>query len=108
MGAIMRCLKTCAAHAAILTASILGTVVSGVTAGFVETDLVVNKNPFTDGNGVVHPINPTPASVPADPNLVNPWGLTWGVGQNGPTPFWVADNGAGVSTLYDNKGLPDL
>jgi uncharacterized protein (TIGR03118 family) len=82
----MRCLKACAAHAAILTASILGTVVSGVTAGFVETDLVVqDKN---------------------NPNLVNPWGLTWGVGQNGPTPFWVADNGAGVSTLYDNKGTP--
>jgi uncharacterized protein (TIGR03118 family) len=34
-----------------------------------------------------------------DPNLVNPWGIAFG-----PTsPFWVADNGTGVSTLY----LPD-
>lgn len=37
-----------------------------------------------------------------DSNLVNPWGLT-----AGPTsPFWVADNGMGVSTLYDGSGKP--
>ena len=35
-----------------------------------------------------------------DTNLVNPWGIAfnpWG-------PVWVADNGAGVSTLYDGAG----
>jgi uncharacterized protein (TIGR03118 family) len=31
-----------------------------------------------------------------DPNLVNPWGQA----TNGPSPLWVADNGADVSTLY--------
>jgi glucose/arabinose dehydrogenase len=31
--------------------------------------------------------------------LSNPWGLV-----QGPTPFWIADNGAGVSTLYDGNG----
>src|SRR5262249_32854202 len=31
-----------------------------------------------------------------DPNLVNPWRLGFGP----PSPFWVADNGTGVSTLY--------
>jgi uncharacterized protein (TIGR03118 family) len=37
---------------------------------------------------------------PAAPCLVNPWGIT-----NGPTtPFWISDNGAGVSTLYDGAG----
>jgi uncharacterized protein (TIGR03118 family) len=39
-----------------------------------------------------------------DPNLVNPWGLAFG-----PTsPFWVADNGTGLSTLYrgDGKSFP--
>jgi len=35
-----------------------------------------------------------------DPNLVNPWGLVAGA----TTPFWVADNGTGLSTLYDGKG----
>jgi uncharacterized protein (TIGR03118 family) len=34
-----------------------------------------------------------------DKNLINPWGLV-----QGQTPFWVSDNSAGVSTLYDGKG----
>src|SRR5215831_3796758 len=35
-----------------------------------------------------------------DANLVNPWGLAFG-----PTsPFWVANNGSGVSTLYNGRG----
>lgn len=34
-----------------------------------------------------------------DPNLVNAWGLARGSG-----PWWVSDNGKGVSTLYDNTG----
>src|SRR6266516_1300148 len=35
-----------------------------------------------------------------DPNLLNPWGLS-----HGPTtPWWVSDNGAGVSTLYNGAG----
>src|SRR3954454_24933887 len=35
-----------------------------------------------------------------DPNLVNSWGLVHGPG----TPWWVTDNGTGVSTLYDGTG----
>ena len=31
-----------------------------------------------------------------DPNLVNPWGLALGPA----TPLWVADNNAGVATVY--------
>jgi uncharacterized protein (TIGR03118 family) len=37
-----------------------------------------------------------------DPNLINAWGLAF-------NPFgvaWVADNGTGVSTLYDGEGKP--
>jgi uncharacterized protein (TIGR03118 family) len=40
------------------------------------------------------------AEQPADPNLVNAWGLAF-------NPFavaWVADNGKGVSSLYDGDG----
>ena len=36
-----------------------------------------------------------------DPNLVNPWGLVHGPA----TPWWVADNGTGVSTLYTGQGV---
>lgn len=35
-----------------------------------------------------------------DPNLVNPWGIAAGPGG----PFWVADNGTGLSTLYNGSG----
>jgi uncharacterized protein (TIGR03118 family) len=37
-----------------------------------------------------------------DPNLVNPWGIALS-----PTgPFWISDNGTGVSTLYNGSGMP--
>ena len=67
-------------------------------AGYTETDLVTNKSPLTDANGIVH----TPTK-PVDPNLVNPWGVGESPGTTG-SPFWVSDNGAGVSTLYLTDG----
>ncbi len=42
----------------------------------------------------------TVPAVVIDPHLVNPWGVAYS-----PTgPFWVADTGTGVSTLYDSAG----
>jgi len=42
-------------------------------------------------------------SVPApniDPGLINPWGISYA-----PTgPFWISDNGSGLSTLYNGAG----
>jgi uncharacterized protein (TIGR03118 family) len=35
-----------------------------------------------------------------DPNLVNPWGIS----ESGGSPFWISDNNAGVSTLYNVPG----
>jgi uncharacterized protein (TIGR03118 family) len=43
--------------------------------------------------------------VPAptiDPNLINPWGLT----HSATSPFWVSDNGTGVTTIYTGAGTP--
>jgi len=37
-----------------------------------------------------------------DRNLINPWGVGFGS-----TPFWVGDNGTGVSTLYSGLGAPN-
>ncbi len=37
-----------------------------------------------------------------DPNLVNPWGLSRSSGS----PWWVSDNGTGLSTLYGATGTP--
>jgi uncharacterized protein (TIGR03118 family) len=35
-----------------------------------------------------------------DPNLVNPWGLS----RSSSSPWWVSDNGTGLSTLYNGAG----
>jgi uncharacterized protein (TIGR03118 family) len=37
-----------------------------------------------------------------DRHLVNPWGISF----SSTSPFWVSDNGAGVSTLYNGQGQP--
>jgi uncharacterized protein (TIGR03118 family) len=55
------------------------------TPSYTQTDLVTSGKPL---KGKVR-----------DKNLLNPWGLV-----QGPTPFWISDNNAGVSTLYDGKG----
>ena len=68
-----------AAVALVLAAS------AAATGGFTVTPLVSD-------NGV-------PGTTP-DGNLVNSWGLA--AGATG--PFWVADNGTGVSTLYTGAG----
>src|SRR5437868_7407377 len=63
---------------------------SGVTPLSAQTQ-VVQTNLVSDG------------AVPAatiDPNLVNPWGLA----RSSTSPFWVSDNGTGVSTLYNGAG----
>jgi uncharacterized protein (TIGR03118 family) len=46
-------------------------------------------------------------AVPAqrtDPNLVNAWGLT----AAATSPWWVANNGSGTSTLYNGNGVPQF
>jgi len=77
---------------AVFIVSYLGTPAAVKTGGYVTMDLVVNKSTLTDKNGIVHKSNVQ------DPNLLNPWGVT-----ETPTgsPFWVSDNAAGVSTLYN-------
>ena len=36
-----------------------------------------------------------------DPDLMNPWGVAF----SGTSPFWVADNGTGLATLYNGLGV---
>jgi uncharacterized protein (TIGR03118 family) len=60
-------------------------------AGYTQTNLVTN--------GTV----PGVTAAFTDPNLVNPWGISFFPGAS---PFWVSDNNAGVATLYDGTGSP--
>src|SRR5512139_3367665 len=41
------------------------------------------------------------AAEHVDANLVNAWGIS----HRGTSPWWVADNGTGLSTLYDGEGV---
>lgn len=54
---------------------------------FTRTDLTAN-------------IAATSATAKLDPNLVNAWGLARGSGS----PWWVSDNGTGLTTLYGADG----
>jgi uncharacterized protein (TIGR03118 family) len=89
------------ALAALLAISLIGAPAGVYAAGYVETDLVVNQSvngvpTLTDSNGIVH------VAKFFDPHLVNPWG----VAESASSPFWVSDNGAGLSTLHDSLGTP--
>jgi uncharacterized protein (TIGR03118 family) len=56
-----------------------------VTAGYVTTNLASDLNM---GPGVFQ-----------DPDMQNPWGLT----VRGTSPFWIANNGTGLATLYNTS-----
>lgn len=43
----------------------------------------------------------TLATSTTDPDLINPWGISFGP----TTPFWISDNGAGKATLYNGFGV---
>ncbi len=44
----------------------------------------------------------TSAGPNLDTNLVNPWGMSISPGG----PWWISDNGSGLSTLYNGTGQP--
>src|SRR5438128_11780476 len=78
-----------AALAAIVFTAVLLTASSALAQHFTRTDLTAN--------------NPNVATVPnIDPNLVN----AWGIARSSGSPWWIADNGTGLSTLYDATGAP--
>src|SRR5438309_12059189 len=55
-----------------------------------------------DNEYTVHPLASSVAGMAPtiDPNLVNAWGLT----ASPTSPWWIADNGTSVSTLYRADG----
>src|ERR1044071_2540664 len=64
---------------------------------------VLAPEPAAAGYFVTNLVSDVPGLAPiVDPNLVNPWGLT----RSNASPWWVADNGTGVSTLYEGNGTP--
>jgi uncharacterized protein (TIGR03118 family) len=62
----------------------------GTPVVVLETDLVANRVPLIDRNGIAH------GGFALDPHLVNPWGIA----ESSGSPFWVSNNNAGAATLY--------
>jgi len=60
--------------------------VGTMSAQYIQKNLIANRHGYQEGR--------------LDPNLVNGWGLAYLPGS----PFWVADNLTGVSTLYTGQG----
>src|SRR5580693_10494986 len=72
---------------------------ASVPAQTPPTQNAMKKAPAYEQTNLVTSGKPLKGKV-RDKNLLNPWGLV----QGPTTPFWVSDNNAGVSTLYDGKG----
>ncbi len=70
-----------------------------IAFAFASTPTVLSAAEFTQINLVAN----TPGlAANTDPNLVNPWGVS----SSATGPFWVSDQGTGLSTLYNQTGAP--
>src|SRR5215470_17952067 len=92
---IVRAAMRASLVAPLLAASALAGVGTSAHAGSLQlTSLVTDDQTVLTGLGF-------PAAAHVDPNLINPWGVSF----TPTSPFWVSDNGAGVSTLYTAAGV---
>lgn len=62
--------------------------VSAVAQHYQRTDLTADN------------ASTSPTATNIDSNLVN----AWGIARSSGSPFWISDNGTGLSTLYDGTG----
>ena len=65
---------------------------AAVNPGFTTAVTYIQSNLVSDLPGL--------AAI-TDTNLVNPWGIAF----SATSPFWVSDNGTGLSTLYNSTGM---
>ena len=82
-----------------------------VPASLIAVGLVTGPPVYADDDGffgqqnayVVTPlVSDQSGQAPVtDPNLKNSWGVAF---TPGASPFWIADNGTGLATLYDGDG----
>jgi uncharacterized protein (TIGR03118 family) len=59
--------------------------------------LFANAQNYTQVNLVANTSGVAPVT---DPHLVNPWGIS----RTSSSPWWISDNGTGLSTLYNGAG----
>jgi uncharacterized protein (TIGR03118 family) len=72
-----------------------------VSVGLLALSAAVNAQPVSQHYTQTNLVSDLPGVAAAtDPNLVNAWGISRG----STSPWWVSDNGTGVSTLYTGTG----
>jgi uncharacterized protein (TIGR03118 family) len=75
-------------------------VLIGMLGGLVLPAILQAQTGYSQSNLVS---NVAGVATTTDPQLVNPWGISFIPGQD----FWIANNNGGTSTLYDNHGTKD-
>jgi uncharacterized protein (TIGR03118 family) len=75
--------------------ALVGAATSAWATDFNLTSLVTDDNTNLQTLGF-------PAATTVDPSLVNPWGVSF---TPTTSPFWVSDNGTGLTTLYNAAGV---
>jgi len=79
----------------LVSAAFVGGAVPAHAGFFQQTNLVTDDSAFLASQGY------TPTTQPDDPNLINPWGMSYGPGG----PIWVSDNNSGFATVYSGAGV---
>ena len=72
------------------------------TAALLLLALPTMAQHYTQTNLTADQMATSPTPVLPDTNLVNAWGLT----RSSSSPWWISDNGTGLSTLYNGVGAP--
>src|ERR1700674_4562704 len=85
---------------ALLWLLIVAACTPAVAGSYEQTNLVSDIAGVARNTDVRPACNIQTPGGPAAPCLLNPWGIAYGPGS----PFWISDNNAGVSTLYDGTG----
>ncbi len=74
-----------------------------IVAGLISAAAARADDSLSDSGGyVVTPlVSDLPGAGVTDSNLKNAWGVAFSPAAS---PFWIADNGTGLSSLYDGDG----
>ena len=84
-----------------LAASLLGVGTLVGAAAVAHSSIYQQIDLNTDSNANLVALGYPATNNPDNPDLINPWGIS-----HGPTtPFWLSDNGTGLSTLYNGAGV---
>jgi uncharacterized protein (TIGR03118 family) len=85
---------------ALLCLLIVAACIPAIAGSYEQTNLVSDIAGVARNTDVRPACNIQTPGGSAVPCLLNPWGIAYGPGG----PFWISDNNAGVSTLYDGTG----